>query len=87
MPAAPSARLQDPADSRVASLTNTSEPVCLLVLLCSGALPRGDDREGRPTLFYLVTTAVRAACLFRVMLGDGQSLCECFLADVAETNS
>ncbi len=51
---------------------------------CSGALLRGDGSEGRPALFYLVTTAVRAGGLFRVMLGDGQDLRECLLAGVAE---
>jgi hypothetical protein len=56
----------------------------LLVLLCSGALLRGDSREGRPALFYLVTTAVRAGCLFRVMLCHGQNLLECFVAGVTE---
>jgi hypothetical protein len=56
----------------------------LLVLLCSGALPRGDGGEGRPALFYLVTAAVRAGCLFRVMLCHSQNLLECFLAGVTE---
>jgi hypothetical protein len=56
----------------------------LLVLLYSGALLRGDGREGRPALFYLVTTAVWAGGLFRVMLCDGQNLQECFLAGVAD---
>jgi hypothetical protein len=36
--------------------------------LRSGALLRGDGREGGPALFYLVTAAVRAGGLFRVML-------------------
>src|SRR5258708_23757906 len=52
----------------------------LLVPLCSGAFLRGDGREGRPPLFYLVTAAVRADSLFRVMLCDGQNRQECFLA-------
>jgi hypothetical protein len=56
----------------------------LLVLPCSGALLRGDGREGRPALFYLVTTAVRAGGLFRVMLCYGQNLREGLLAGVAE---
>jgi len=56
----------------------------LLVLLCSGALLRGDGREGRPALFYLVTAAVRAGSLFRVMLRDGQNRQEGFLAGVAD---
>jgi hypothetical protein len=33
---------------------------------------------------YPVTTAVRAGCLFRVMLCHGQNLLECFLAGVTE---
>ena len=49
--------------------------------LPSGALLRGDGREGGPALLNLVTAAVRARSLFRVMLCDGQSLQECFLAD------
>jgi hypothetical protein len=56
----------------------------LLVRLGSGALLRRDGREGRPALFYLATTAVRAWGLSRVMLRDGQNLQECFLAGVAE---
>jgi hypothetical protein len=35
-------------------------------------------------LFYLVTAAVRAGGLFRVMLCDGQNLRECFLAGVTD---
>jgi catechol 2,3-dioxygenase-like lactoylglutathione lyase family enzyme len=35
-------------------------------------------------LFYLMAAAVWAGGLFRVMLGDGQSLRECFLAGVAD---
>ena len=35
-------------------------------------------------MFYLVAAAVRAGGLFRVMLGEGQSLRECFLAGVAD---
>jgi hypothetical protein len=56
----------------------------LLVLPCSGALLRGDGREGRPALFYLVTTAVRAGGLFLVMLCYGQNFREWLLAGVAE---
>ncbi len=52
--------------------------------LCSGALLRGDGGEGRPALFYLVATAVRAGGLFRVMLCHGQNLRECFHAGVAD---
>src|SRR6266851_55236 len=63
--------------------TRTS-PCCVQALLCSGALLRGDGREGGPALFYLVTAAVRAGGLFRVMLCDGQNLQECFLAGVAD---
>src|SRR5260370_40528990 len=45
-------------------------PKCIhaSVPLRSGALLRGDGREGRPALFYLVTAAVRAGGLFRVVL-------------------
>jgi hypothetical protein len=56
----------------------------LLVLPCSGALLRGDGREGRQALFYLVTTAVRAGGLFRVMLCYGQNFREWLFAGVAE---
>lgn len=35
-------------------------------------------------MLNLVTAAVRAGGLFRVMLCDGQSLQECFLAGVAD---
>jgi catechol 2,3-dioxygenase-like lactoylglutathione lyase family enzyme len=35
-------------------------------------------------LFYLVAAAVRAGGLFRVMLGEGQSLRECFFAGLAD---
>jgi hypothetical protein len=56
----------------------------LPVLLGSGALLRGNGGEGRPALFYLVTTAVRAGGLSRVMLCHGQSLREWFLAGVAQ---
>jgi hypothetical protein len=54
------------------------------VPLRSGALLRGDGREGGPALLDLVTAAVRAGSLFRVMLCDGQNLRECFLAGVAD---
>jgi hypothetical protein len=35
-------------------------------------------------LVYVVTAAVRAGGLFHIMLCDGQSLRECFLAGVAD---
>ena len=35
-------------------------------------------------MVYLVTAAVRAGGFFRVMLCDGQSLRECFLAGIAD---
>src|ERR1700738_3646095 len=50
----------------------------------SGALLRGDGREGRPALCYLATTAVRAGGFPDVMLCDGQFLQECFVAGFAE---
>ena len=56
----------------------------LLVLVGSGALLRGDSGEGRPALFYLVTTAVWAGGLFGIMLCHGQNLREGLLAGVAE---
>ena len=56
----------------------------LLVLLCSGALLRSDGREGRPALFYLATTAMRAGGLFRIMLCDGENLREVLFAGVAD---
>jgi hypothetical protein len=56
----------------------------LLVLLCSGTLLRSDSREGRPALFYLATTTMRAGGLFRVMLCDGENLREGFFAGVAD---
>jgi hypothetical protein len=55
----------------------------LLVLLCSGALLRGDGGEGGPALLDLVTAAVRAGSPSRVMLCDGQNLREYLLAGVA----
>jgi hypothetical protein len=55
----------------------------LHVLLCLGALPRSDGREGRPALFYLAATTMRAGGLFRVMLCDGENLREGFFAGVA----
>jgi hypothetical protein len=54
------------------------------VLLGSGALLRGDGGEGRPPLFNLVTAAVWASGLFRIMLCNGQNLQEGLLAGVAE---
>src|SRR2546430_2320459 len=63
--------------------TRTS-PCSVRAPLCSGALLRGDGREGKPALFYLVTAAMRAGGLFRVMLCHGQNLLEGFLAGVAE---
>jgi hypothetical protein len=50
----------------------------------SGALLRGDGRENRPGLFYLVTSAMWAGGLFRVMLCDVQNLREGSLAVVAD---
>jgi hypothetical protein len=52
--------------------------------VCSGALLRGNGRECRPALLDLVTAAVRAVSLFRVVLCDGQNLRECLLAGVAD---
>src|SRR5713226_7190125 len=46
----------------------------------SRALLRGDSREGRPALFYLVATAVRAGGHLLIMLCYGQNLRECLLA-------
>jgi hypothetical protein len=54
------------------------------VLVGSGALLRGDSGEGRPALFYLVTTAVWAGGLFGIMLCHGQNLREGLLAGIAE---
>jgi hypothetical protein len=65
--------------SRISSQVHTR----LLVLLGSGALLRGDGGEGRPALFYLVTTAVWAGGLFSVMFCHGQNLREGLLAGVA----
>src|SRR5258705_1182260 len=63
---------------------NLSKCIPASVPLRSGALLRGDGREGGPALLNLVTAAVRAGSLFRVMLCDGQSLQECFLAGLAD---
>ena len=66
------------------NLSKCTPPCSVRAPLCSGALLRGDSREGRPPLFHLVTAAVRTGALFRVMLCHGQNLLECFLAGVAE---
>ena len=50
----------------------------------SGAFLWSDDRKGRPALFYRETAAVWAGGLDPVMLRNGQSFRECFLAGVAE---
>jgi hypothetical protein len=63
---------------------NLSKCIRASVPLRSGALLRGDGREGGPALLDLVTAAVRAGSLFRVMLCNGQNLRECFLAGVAD---
>jgi hypothetical protein len=68
----------------IITLMRTSAHTRLLVPLCSGTLLRGDGRECRSALFYLVTTAVWAGGLFRVMLCDAQNLRECLLAGVAK---
>jgi hypothetical protein len=78
---APSITMIERSAELTSSVPNSRMP---FVRLCSGALLRGDGREGRPALFYLLTAAVRARGLFRVMLCDGQNLRECFLAGVAD---
>src|ERR1700722_2139053 len=69
---------------RRAPKENLSKCIRASVALRSGALLRGDGREGRPALLDLVTAAVRAGSLFRAMLCDGQNLRECLLAGVAD---
>src|SRR5260370_28642794 len=63
---------------------NLSKCIRASVPLRSGALLRGDGREGGPALLDLVTATVRAGSLFRVMLCDCQNLRESFLAGVAD---
>ena len=54
----------------------------LLQTLC--ALLRGDGREDRPTLFYLMASAVWAGRLLPVMLFEVENLGEAFLAGFAD---
>src|ERR1700757_24689 len=63
---------------------NPSKCIRASVPLRSSALLRGDGGEGRPALLNLATAAVRARSLFGVMLCDGLSRQECFLAGVAD---
>src|ERR1700730_3398759 len=59
-------------------------PCCVKEPLRSRTLLRSNRREGRPALLNLATAAVRAGHLFHVVLCDGQSHQECFLAGVAD---
>src|SRR5713101_9909379 len=50
----------------------------------SRALPRSDNGEGGPALFYLMTAAVRTGNPAFLMVCERQKLRECFLAGTAE---